>query len=235
MASQYWHEFLPSFSGVVVVVSFILAIVAYISGVRSVKVRPRRVGNGNSTKYPDRPRFHSTKAAAVRENFSRGFMRKKELADSVICFCSKTRDAIWSLAAGVVFASVFAHEHWHGMVQWFINHLTSNEGAAWGDIMAYFVLIFLGAGVACCFWLIRDIGQWVRASRLTETYLYKLNKRPIIVEAPTLNYYYEVFKWAVKTSIEERQAKQAEAKRQELHRTKKPFNCQIIEFDRRAI
>lgn len=239
MAREYWHSFNPSFSVLVVVVAVALVIVAFYTGWKSVTVRPRKVSKDKKS-FPDRPKFQSSKAASVRNVFSRSELREAELSDSVIHFCSKTTDFIWSLLEAVAFALVFGYEHWNGMVQWWINHLAGNDGAAWGDIMAYVTLVIIAGGFGCLFYVVREYAQYMRGCLLLNHYLKDLKKRPILVETPTLYHFYLSIRWAITSTIEEYQekkaAKEAEAKRRELHRTKKPYNCEIVKLDdRRAI
>lgn len=239
MAKFFYHEFTPSFSAIVVIVLFVLIDIAFYTGWRSVTVRPRRVSGKKNPTYPDRPKFTSSKAASVRSVFTRSELRNAEVCDSIIHFCSKTRDFIWATLAGVAFAATFGAEHWDGMCQWFINHLAYNDGAAWGDIMAYATLVFLGGGFGCLFYVIREYAQYMHGCILMGKYL-KIGKRPILKETPTLLHYAELFKWAIVSSIEEEKQKkaaaEAEKRRKELHRTKKPYNCQIIDMsDRIAV
>lgn len=240
MAKFYWHDFIPSFSGVVLVTFIALIVTAFVTGYRSVRVRPRKVGG---TKLdPEAPRFKSRKAALVRENFKRGLARKKDLADSVIVFRSVTMDVIWALGAGVVFVSVLVNEHWYGIVQFWINDLAANEDAAWGDIMAFMTVAILGGLVTSVFCAVSEYGQWLHASKLVERYLYKLNVRPIIKETPHVIFIAQALVWAIKTMIEERRIKRRIAaieKRSRITMTsaneKKPIDCKVIEFDCRAI
>lgn len=234
MAREYWHSFVPSFSVLVVVVSIVLAIVAFYTGWRSVTVRPRKVNKDDKDIFPDRPKFKSSKVTAVKDVFTRSELRKADLCDSVIYFCSKTIDFIWALLGGVAFAITFGHEHWDGMVQWWINHLAGNDGAAWGDIMAYVTLVVISSSFGCLFYVIREYAQYMRGCLLLDHYLNDLKRRPILVETPTLYHRFIVLKWAIESTIEEYQKKkaeeEAEKRRREIHRTKKPYNCEIIDM-----
>ena len=234
MAKFYWHEFIPSFSGVVLVTLIALVIIAFVTGYRSVKVRPRRVGGAKAD--PEAPKFKSRKVAQVRDNFKRSLMRRKDIADSAIVFRSATMDALWALVAGVVFTTVFVNEHWYGLVQFFINNLASNEGAAWGDIEAFIVVAVLGGAVSCVFYVISEYAQWLHATKMTERYLYQLNVRPIIKEKPHIIFIAKVLIWAIRKSIEEEAEKKAQERRNEISaEISEPNNCKVIEFDRRAI
>lgn len=233
MAKFYWHEFIPSFSGVVLVTLIALVIIAFVTGYRSVKVRPRRVGGAKAD--PEAPKFKSRKVAQVRDNFKRSLMRRKDIADSAIVFRSATMDALWALVAGVVFTTVFVNEHWYGLVQFFINNLASNEGAAWGDIMAFISVAVLGGAVSCVFCVISEYAQWLHAAKITERYLYQLNVRPIIKENPHIIFIAQVLIWAIRKDIEENKAQARRNQVTVAEAKKKPNSCKVIEFDRRAI
>ena len=230
MASYYWHEFIPSFSGVLLVTVVALVVIAFVTGYRSVKVRPRRVG-GAKANPEAAPRFKSRKVALVRENFKRSLARRKKLADSVIVFRSATVDTLWALGAGIVFVLVFINEHWCGLVQFWINHLAADEGVAWGDIMAFVTAAVLGGAVSSMFYAVAAYGQWLHASKLVGKYLYKLNVRPIIKENPSLVFIARVLVWAIREELAERKAAKSNSEPAE----EKPINCEVIDFNSHAI
>ena len=203
MAEKWYNdEFTPHFSGAVLVFLVALLVFAYFSGKRSVRVRPRRKG---LRRHDDQPRLNATKVQKYRTDYARGLSRNRTVADSVIVFCSKTRDYLWSTVAAFAFLHCFCANHWNGLVQWVINGLAAQEAAIWGDLLALMVVSMLSTGVGCAFYFLRHLGEWVQAHRLVENYLYKLHKRPIMVETPNLLFILKALVWVIK---EERETKE---------------------------
>ena len=185
MTVREWiHHFTPQFSSLLAITFIAILAIAYISGRKSVRVRPRRVGNGNREK--GRPRYHSSKASSVKAQFKRGFTRRQRLADSVIEFCSETKDYFWSIVAGIVFMVVFFKEHWDGLVQIILNIIDP------------------------VFYVIRLFAQLQKACKLADIYLYKLHARPILVEKKPIWFQVKLIVFDIKKMIEEKRNKEKE-------------------------
>lgn len=227
-ASEWYHPFMPEGSSVVVVTLIVLLAIAFISGVKSVKVRPRRICN-NIKNYEGEPRFVSSKAKVVKEDV-KYVLRfcKREIADSTIVMCSKTVDVLLAIMAGVVFGYVFCAEHWYGIVQAAINILSPTDGAAWGDIMAYFVVFFFSVGAAEGFYVVREYAQYRRAKSLFREYIFKLKKRPILVEKPDIIFVAIHTAWAIKSVIADLKVEYKAKKAQSKISVKK--TTKVIEF-----
>ena len=209
MTVREWiHHFTPQFSSLLAITFIAILVIAYISGRKSVRVRPRRVGNGNREK--GRPSYRSSKVSSVKAQFKRGFTRRQRLADSVIEFCSETKDYFWSIMAGIVFMVVFFKEHWDGLVQIILNFIDPSAHAAWADIFAFAALGVMGFIIGAAFYVIRQFAQRQKACKLASIYLYKLHARPILVEKKPIWFQIELIIFDVKKMIEERQNKEKE-------------------------
>jgi len=205
MAQSWYHEFNPDFPGLIIVLAISLLVVAYFIGRISVKIVPRKVREKQpeNPEYADMPVWHSKKAAKVRESFRRSYLRRLELSDSVVLMQSETRDYIFAVIEGAVFAKVFYTEHWLGLVQFCINNLSANDDAVYGDFMAVIILVSLSGAEALACYAISRIAQMWRAEKLAGKYVHELHRRPVISEQPHLGYYVKVLAWVAKKAAGE--------------------------------
>ncbi|MCQ2570833.1 MAG: hypothetical protein MJ154_01100 [Candidatus Saccharibacteria bacterium] len=197
MAFEYYHSFVPTGSVTVLLTVIALIAVAIFTGIKSVKVRPRRVSNYEYQK--GEPRFVSTKVKVVKEEFKHVLKLnlRREMSDSTIVMPSVTADIFQSIIAGIIFAGVFCAEHWFGMVQAFINVLAPTDGAAWGDIMASIVVFFMALGAAGGYYIVRECAQYKRAVKLYREYFFVHKKKPVIIEKPHAVFIARRLAWAV--------------------------------------
>lgn len=204
MATEWYHEFAPEFSGLMVVVFFGLMAFAFIGGRLSVKLRPRRRNEGSSKFYEDEPRYFSKKVKSFKENYSVAFRSNREIADSVICFSGIFSDVLWAVLAGIAFAALLVNEHYDGIAQFVINHLNASDAAAWGDLGAGVIIAVVGIVVGLLFYCFRAVGQFLKADKLVRSYLYGLRKRPLMFQMPSPLFIAKHTAWAISKEIEER-------------------------------
>lgn len=235
MANYYKHAFDAQFSFVVVAVFIVSIIAALVIGYLSVRVRPRRYGNGQK-EANNGPKPASMKANKMRSVYRRECRKAKRDNTATIEFKSTTFDGIIAALVGFACASIFYKEHYDGMVQFIINNCLGNgDGAAWGDIMAWFFLVFLFAGMSFVGYFVVQLGEYVRASQLANTFL-KDGVAPIFAENISALFIIEAIVAYVKECIEEKEArKAAEAKKAENRAAmrKKMANGGIVEYKRR--
>lgn len=185
MIGDYVQEFTPSISVAFALAFFGLLVVAFVSGVKSVRIRPYREGDDKSNG------FDSQKVEALRRSLGKEWRCfKNSPADSVIVFCSVTSDIVWSSMAAIVIGYVFFKEHWDGLVQLIINFIDKSAGAAWADLIALFILSCLITGYGAVFFFIRDLAQRIKAEMFYREYL-SFGVRPAVKEKPHLKYYCE--------------------------------------------
>ncbi len=223
-ASSWYHGFTPDFPGLVIVLAIALLVAAYAIGHFSVRIVPRKVREKQQPdpEYADVPTWHSKKAAKVRENFRRSYLRRLELSDSVVLMQSETRDYIFAVIEGAIFARVFYAEHWLGLVQFCINNLSANDDAVYGDFLAVIILVPLSGAEALACYAISRIAQMWRAEKLAGKYVHELKKRPVISEQPHLGYYAKVVAWVAKKAAGELFKK--------LKKAKEETSAKVVDF-----
>lgn len=233
MATEWYHNFNPSFSGVLLVTFVALLAFAFISGVKSVKLRPRKKQSRNCRQYEDAPRYFSKKTHSFRENYRANFRGTQEVADVVICFCSDAVDIFLSVVACIAFIVVFAKEHYDGLTQLIINNLTASDAAVNGDIWAAIIIVFSGAIVGFMFYLFRALGQYLRGDKLIRAYLFSLRKRPMLHQTPSPKFMIDCLIWAIGKEIEEKKERKAAKHLEAIRRAEEALEgARVIRLDR---
>ena len=180
MANSWYHAFHAQFSWEVAVIAIAVLAAVYLIGRKSVHIVPMRKrkssANGAQTLPENAPRYIKAKVAQAKKvtmGAYRKAARKSELrrCDSVIMFHSATFDRVIAAIAAIVFVAVFAKEHWTGLVQFWINSLSANGSAAWGDIIAANCVGVLGMAYAYLAYGLVRVGQIHTAAVLGERYL----------------------------------------------------------------
>ncbi len=202
MASNWYHEFQVQMSWEVVTAVTILLALAYLIGRKSIQYVSARVAEEMMTKYkPPKaaPHYEAAKAEAAIAKVDNGKVKFDGLKanSTVMVFRSSTFDNAIAAVFASIFACVFASAHINGMIQFFINHLSRNDGAVWGDILAYVALVALTAGFFALVRGLLRIGQVHTVVAKSEGYL-AAGYRPAFFEKESVGYIIATIAWLLK-------------------------------------
>ncbi len=207
MANNYYRAFSAQFSFVLLVVFIVIVVVSYFIGRKSVKLVPRRTPKRSTANYPaNAPRYYKTKArllAKAYRDFDHGYNNT-----AVISLRSSTFDTLVSAIGAALFTWVLVEEHFLGLVQWCINHLTAHDSVAWGDIAAVSIVMVLMAAVAALLFAIVRLGQIHQARTFANKFI-KERVRPIFDERRSFGFYVNAALYCINEDMKERQTKKA--------------------------
>lgn len=199
MASNWYHSFEAQMSWEVVGVVIVLMALAYLIGRKSVQYVSVRVAEKMMTEYkPPKaaPHYEAVKQEAAIAKVDNGKVKFDGLKanSTVMVLRSSTFDNAIATAFASIFAYVFASAHINGMIQFFINHLSENDSAAWGDILACVALAALAAGFFALVRGLLRIGQVHTVVAKSEDYL-AAGYRPVFFEKESVGYIVATIAW----------------------------------------
>lgn len=206
MAQYFYHGFNAQFSIFVLLIAVSVIAAAYLMGYWSVRIAPRKTRRNSEEKPADMPRYNRAKARSLNKLYARKIRRLQYDNTAIIVLKSTTFDNLIGIIGGGVFTWAFAHEHIDGMIQWFINHLSANDSAIWGDILAYASLCFLFAFVAEIAKFVCRVGQNHKARAFAEAFMAE-SVRPVFGERRSLGFMARLVGYVVRKEAEEKAAK----------------------------
>lgn len=219
MASSWYHQFEAQMSWKVIVLAITLLALAYLIGrkaVQYVTVKKACEIEGEFVVPKKAPRYDPAKKIEVgrrirdkhEEIASRRMLKENS---TVMVLHSSTFDNVIAGTFAIVFVRVFAKEHLFGLVQFFINHLGANDGAAWGGILAFDALgVLLVAFYRVVYYVVR-VGQVHAVAMKSESYL-DAGYMPLFFEKESLGYIVKLIAWRIKRKHQKKQAAKAKAK-----------------------
>lgn len=218
MASSWYHAFEAHMSWEVVGVVIALLALAYLIGrkaVQYVTVRKACEIRGDFVAPKRAPQYEPTKENEVERRINGKYEKivgRRTLKENstVIVLHSSTFDNLIAGTFAFVFIYVFAKEHLFGLIQFFINHLAANDGAAWGDIFAFGTLSVLFAAFYGLVYHIVKIGQIHTAAMKSESYLSE-GYMPLFFEKESFGYAVRLVVWCIERKHQKKQAAKAKA------------------------
>ena len=218
MASSWYHAFEAQMSWEVVGVVVALLALAYLIGrkaVQFVTIKKACEIQGDFVAPKNAPQYEPAKEEEVMNRIDKKYQkiiqrRVLKANSTVMVLHSTTFDNVISGAFAAIFIYVFATEHLFGLIQFFINHLAANEGAAWGDICAFGTLSVL---FACFYGLVYHLvrlGQVHTVTAKSESYLDE-GFRPMFFEKESIGYAIRLVAWCIERKRAKKQAAKAKA------------------------
>ena len=212
MANNYYHAFDAKFSFVVLFTLLAMFAVAYIIGRLSVRLVPRKTPKKKVTLPEDAPKYEKTKARTLAKMYKKAGDKAEYESTAVIMFRSNAFDVFVAAIGVILFDIVFISEHYDGLVQWCINHLTSSDSAAWGDIVALMAITFISFIICGIVYVIVRLGEFHKANYYAKEFIAE-KVRPVFNEHRSIVYFINMFIYCVKEDAKEKRAK-AEPKRE---------------------
>ncbi len=212
MANNYYHAFTAHFSFVVLLIFMAVVVAAYFIGRKSVRLVPRKSIKRKTADIANVPKYDKAKARTLTKMYKKAASRAEYDNTAVIRFHSNTFDVMVAIIGAIVFCWAFISEHYVGLVQWCINHLTASDSAAWGDITAVMIVSMISCVVFGITYAIVRFGQ-IHQARVYANEFVAEKVRPIFNERRSLSYFVTAIVFCIKEEIKERQAK-AEAKKE---------------------
>ena len=218
MASSWYHAFEAQMSWEVVGLVIALLALAYLIGrkaVQYVTVKKAREIKGEFVAPQKAPHYNPAKEIEVERRIrdkhekiaSRRMLKENS---TVMVLHSSTFDNVIAGTFAFIFIYVFAKEHLFGLIQFFINHLGANDGAAWGDIFAFGTLGVLFAAFYGVVYHVVRVGQMHTVAMKSESYL-NAGYMPLFFEKESLGYVIKLVAWCIERKHQKKQAAKAKA------------------------
>lgn len=203
---MFKHSFTPQFSVVLLLVVISVIAAAYLIGYWSVRIAPRRSRKTNGERPEGMPRYNRAKARGLTKSYSRITRRMQYENTAVIVLRSTSFDNIVGVIGSAIVTCMFFNEHFVGLTQWFINHLSANDDAAWGLILAYCALCALFAVVAEVVKFFCRVGQAHKARSFADAFIAE-KVRPIFGERRSVAFFAKLIAFVVREDAKEKKAK----------------------------
>ncbi len=220
MASSWYHAFEAQMSWEVVGVVVALLALAYLIGrkaVQFVTVKKACEIKGDFVAPKKAPHYEPVKEDEVARRIDKKYekvagRRVLKPNSTVMVIHSSTFDNVIACVFAAIFIYVFATEHLFGLIQFFINHLGANDGAAWGDILAFGTLSVL---FACFYGLVYHLvrlGQVHTVAMKSENYL-DSGFKPMFFEKESVGYIVKLVAWSFEQKRTKKQAAKIKAEK----------------------